>query len=173
LNKLILTLTEENYDWSFDFNTKKNFISVGMELGYDFKSSKTTKEVTDFIFDRVKTILTSDECSRKEFVTISDQVSFEFYCNNKYKHLFTFLAKLRACINHLNSYSIDKNNWIEAHKLLQLYISISNHVTEEVQLYGENRIIGKAVRRLRKKGIRVDVIEGNINISESQFNNII
>lgn len=26
---------------------------------------------------------------------------------------------------------------------------------------------------MRKKGIKVDVIEGNINISESQFNNII
>jgi hypothetical protein len=173
LNKLILTLTEENYDWSFDFNTKKDFISVGLELGYDFKSSKTTREVTDFIFDRVKTILTSDECSFKEFITISDQVSFEFYCNNKHKNLFTFLDKLRSCINHLDSYSIDKNNWIKAHKLLQFYISISNHITEEVQLYSENRIIGKAVRRLRKKGIKVDVIEGNINISESQFNNII
>lgn len=127
MNKLILTLTEENYDWSFDFNTKKDFISVGLELGYDFKSSKTKREVTDFIFDRVKTILTSDECSFKEFITISDQVSFEFYCNNKHKSSFTFLDKLRSCINHLDSYSIDKNNWIKAHKLLQLYKHIQPH----------------------------------------------
>lgn len=173
MNNLILTLTEEKYDWSFDFNTKQDFISVAQELRYEFKSSKNKREVTDFIINRIKTILASDECPYKEFIIISDQISFDFFCNNKHKNLFSFLAKLRFCLNYLDSYSTNINNWIEAHKLLQLYISLSNHINKKIELYDENRIIAKAVRRLRKKGIKVDVIEGNINISEDQFNNIL
>lgn len=62
MNQLFSTLTTSSYDWSIDFKTKKDFITVANEIGYTFTSSKTTNEVSDFIKRKVVSLLSSNEC---------------------------------------------------------------------------------------------------------------
>ncbi|EJF7197209.1 hypothetical protein ACYVLC_001622 [Vibrio cholerae] len=173
MNQLFSTLTTSSYDWSIDFKTKKDFIAVANEIGYTFTSSKTTNEVSDFIKRKVVSLLSSNECPYEDYITVFNQFSYDFYCNNKNPNEFRFLAYLRFFLNFLDGYTINEQKWIEAHKLIQHYIYMANHNHPYLSLNEKHKIISEAVKRFRKKGITVDVIEGKIHLSDDQFKKIL
>lgn len=173
MNQLFSTLTTSTCDWSIDFKTKKDFIEVANEIGYIFTSSKTIHEVSDFIKRKVISLLTSNECSYEDYITVYNQFSYDFYCNNKNPNEFKFLAYLRFFLNFLDGYTINEQKWVEAHKLIQNYVYMANHDQPYLSLNEKFKIISEAVKRFRKKGIKVDVIEGKIHLSDDQFKNIL
>lgn len=118
MNQLFSTLTTSTYDWNIDFKTKKDFIEVANNIGYTFTSSKMVKEVSDFIKTKIKLLLTSNECPYRDYITVYNQFSYDFYCNNKNPNEFKFLAYLRFFLNFLDGYTINEQKWIEAHKLI-------------------------------------------------------
>lgn len=173
MNQLFSTLTTSTYDWSIDFKTKKDFIAVANEIDYTFTSSKTTNEVSNFIKRKVVYLLTSNECPYEDYITVFNQFSYDFYCKNKNSNEFRFLAFLRSFLNFLDGYTINEQKWIEAHKLIQNYIYMANHNTQDLSLNEKYKIVSEAFKRFRNKGIKIDIIEGKIHISDDQFNNIL
>ncbi|WP_208864466.1 hypothetical protein [Vibrio vulnificus] len=118
-------------------------------------------------------ILSSNECPYEDYITVFNQLSYDFYCNNKNPNEFRFLAYLRFFLNFLDGYTINEQKWIEAHKLIQHYIYMANHNHPYLSLNEKHKIISEAVKRFRKKGITVDVIEGKIHLSDDQFKKIL
>ncbi len=173
MNQLFSTLTASAYDWSIDFKTKKDFIAVANDIGYTFTSAKTTKEVSDFVKRKIVFLLTSNECPCKDYITVYNHFSYNFYCYSKNPNEFKFLAYLRFFLNFLDGYTINEQKWIEAHKLIQNYIYMDNHSHLYLSLNENNKIKSEAVKRLRKKGITTDVIEGKLHLSDEQFENIL
>ncbi|WP_282136910.1 hypothetical protein [Vibrio diabolicus] len=173
MNQLFSILTTSAYDWSLDFETRKDITAVANDVGFRCTSSTKDREVSDFIKKEIKSLLTSDECTYKDYITIFKQLSLDFYCNEKHADEFNLLSYLRFILNFLEGYTIDERKWIEVHKLLQNHIYITNHSNAHLHLGEKDRVISDAVKRFRNKGIAIDISEGEVTLKDEQFKKIL
>lgn len=170
MEKTIEFLQNPNYDWSINRHENKSFIDIAEEHDYTFESStsKTSREVQKFLKDKIKSILSGNDFDGNNFKKILSHLSLVFYSssetkNKKIEDSFYFIASLNYIINTLDGFNNNLENWMEAKKLLESYLSLSNSTKEYILSMREADLkIANFIKYLRNKGLKVEIINGEI-----------
>lgn len=163
-------------NWSMDFNRYDNFMQVAEVFDYKFETQRTTREVQEFLKEKIKHTLYGSDITQLDFEKIQDHLALTHYssCEIECKNSFTFIALIRYVINRIDSYTNSIQEWMLVKDYLEAYLSLSNHNHDiHSTLFNEKKLISESIKFLRGKGFQVTIEAGEILLDEESENRLL
>ncbi|WP_415890647.1 hypothetical protein ACMXYV_04880 [Neptuniibacter sp. SY11_33] len=164
-------LESDDSIWSMNFDRYDGFMHVAETFGYEFETQKTTREVQEFLKQKITSTLCGGELSQIDFEKVQDHLALKYFSSGEVecKNAFKFLGLIRYVINRLESYSTSVEVWGVVRNYLEAYLCLSNHSSDHnyhSSLYNEKKLVSRSVIFLNKRGFKTTIEAGNIVISK-------
>jgi len=163
-------------DTQVDF-TGLNFAEIAEALGYQFAaSSKTRREVREFIYSQVRRALQGNKISRSEFDAARRHFLIAMFYENRQetRDVVRIFEIIRDATREINNFTAESEAWKTSIKLIRTHKCLGGHDPLQYleKIHSREKSKATALHDLQDKGFNVWLENGEVILPESEHRKI-